>query len=117
MTDPEMHAFAQEWEAAWNSHDLDRILTHYADDIRFSSRKAMALVGSGDILGKAALRAYWGKALAGQPDLAFRVVDVYLGHNMMVITYTNHRSVLAAETLSFGADGLVCRAAACHREI
>lgn len=33
---------------------------------------------------------------------------------MMVITYENHRGVLAAETLYFGADGLVTQAAACH---
>jgi hypothetical protein len=29
--------FAEEWAAAWNAHDLDRILTHYADDVVCSS--------------------------------------------------------------------------------
>ena len=24
--------FAQEWIDAWNSHDLERVLAHYADD-------------------------------------------------------------------------------------
>lgn len=35
---------------------------------------------------------------------------------MLVITYTNHRAVLAAETLYFDDDGMVYKAAACHRQ-
>jgi ketosteroid isomerase-like protein len=30
-------AFAEDWIAAWNAHDLDRVLSHYADDIVFLS--------------------------------------------------------------------------------
>lgn len=29
--------FAKEWIAAWNSHDLDRILSHYVEDFEMSS--------------------------------------------------------------------------------
>lgn len=117
MTVLDMAAFARDWEAAWNSHDLDRILAHYSDDIRFWSRKAHALVGTGALVGKPALADYWSRALAAQPDLAFSVVDVFQGHDMMVITYKNHRGVLAAETLHFGQDGRVILASACHREV
>ena len=108
-------AFAEGWESGWNSHDLDRILAHYSDDVTFRSQKAMRLVGNGELLGKAALRAYWAKALEAQPDLSFVVVDVLHGHGMMVIMYRNQRDVLAAETLRFGADGLVVEASACHQ--
>jgi len=107
--------FAAEWETGWNSHDLDRILSHYAPEILFRSAKAAALVGAGDVRGRGALRDYWGRALAAQPDLRFKVVDVFEGHEMIVITYRNHRGVLAAETLRFGAGGLVVEASACHR--
>lgn len=110
-------AFAVEWEAAWNSHDLDRILAHYAEDVIFRSQKAMRLVGQGELRGKPALRAYWSKALHAQPDLSFIVVDVLHGHGMLVITYQNQRDVLAAETLRFGSDGLVVEASACHRPV
>ena len=108
-------AFAEAWEAAWNSHDLDRILSHYAPGIVFRSQKAMRLVGQGELHGRDALRAYWADALATQPDLSFVVVDVFEGHGMMVITYQNQNGVLAAETLRFGPDGLVVEASACHR--
>lgn len=108
-------AFAEAWEAAWNSHDLDRILAHYADSIVFRSHKAVRLVGAGELRGKGALRDYWARALAAQPNLSFVVVDVLHGHGMMVITYRNQNDVLAAETLRFGPDGLVVEASACHR--
>lgn len=73
----ESKAFAKAWEQGWNSHDLDIIMRHYRDDIRFRSKKAIGLVGTGEIIGKQALRAYWAAALRGQPDLKFRVQDVF----------------------------------------
>jgi len=106
--------FAKTWERDWNSHDLDRILSHYTPDIIFRSRKALTFVGTGEIHGRAALRAYWHKALSGQPDLHFTVLQVFEGHRMLTLTYRNHKGVLAAETLWFDAHGLIHRAAACH---
>lgn len=108
--------FADSWEQGWNSHDLDVIMSHYRDDIVFRSRKAVPLVGHGEIVGKAALRAYWAAALERQPDLKFRVQEVFVGYQMLVISYLNHRGVLAAETLYFDADNMVYIAAACHKQ-
>ena len=108
-------AFAQDWEAGWNSHDLDRIMSHYRDDIVFRSRKAVPLTGGGELRGCDSLRAYWAAALKRQPDLRFEVVDMFEGHEMLVISYRNHRGVLATETLYFDADGAVFQAAACHK--
>ena len=110
-------AFAREWEAAWNSHDLDRILSHYCNDICFRSRKAVALVGAGKLHGTEALRTYWGLALKKRPDLNFKVQHILKGHQMMVITYLNHRGLRAAETLFFDEEGLVTQASACHEDI
>ena len=109
-------AFASDWETGWNSHDLDRILSHYREDIVFRSRKAVALVGAGELRGAVALRRYWAAALARQPDLRFEVVDVLAGNEMCVITYNNHRGVRAAEVLYFDETGRVYRAASCHRD-
>lgn len=108
-------AFADAWEQDWNSHDLDRILRHYRDDIVFRSKKAIPLVGHGEIHGKQTFREYWTAALERQPELSFRVQDVFEGHEMLVISYLNHRDILATETLYFDNDGRVFRAAACHR--
>ena len=110
----DLSRFPDEWQDAWNSHDLDYIRSHYADNITFRSRKAIPLTGTGEIHGKTQLRAYWSKALANQPDLHFTLRDIFHGHQMLTLTYTNHKAVLAAETLWFAPDGLVHTAAACH---
>lgn len=104
---PDYEQFAREWEAAWNSHDLDRILSHYTDDVVFRSRKALIYVGVGETSGKESLRAYWTAALDAQPDLKFEIQHVFGGHKMVVIVFRNHKSQLAAETLQFRDNGLV----------
>jgi len=37
--------FAREWVAAWNSHDLERVLEHYEDDFEMSSPIIVTLMG------------------------------------------------------------------------
>jgi len=61
--------FASEWIDAWNSHDLYRILAHYDDDFEMTSPVIRVLAGepSGKLRGKAAVGAYWAKALAKGP--------------------------------------------------
>jgi ketosteroid isomerase-like protein len=107
--------FADSWESDWNSHDLDAIMSHYRDDVVFRSRKAIPLVGHGEIVGKIALRAYWAAALERQPDLKFRVQEVFVGYKMLAISYLNHCDILAVETLYFDQNNMVYKAAACHK--
>ena len=111
---PEPTAFGQDWVDAWNTHDLDRILAHYADDIEFRTPMAERLVGTGLIQGKPALRDYWSKALEIAPHLRFTLQRVYAGYGTLTVAYTNHRGQWAAETCEFGADGFVFKSSACY---
>lgn len=113
MLDP--HAFAAQCETAWNRHDLDLILSHYHPEIIFRSRKAASLTGDGELRGISALRDFWSRALELQPDLKFQVTDVFEGWQMLVLTYRNHRNVMASEVLWFDDDGLVTHAAGCQQ--
>jgi ketosteroid isomerase-like protein len=110
-------SFAREWIDAWNSHDLDRILAHYCDDFEMSSPVIVQLMGepSGRLRGKAAIRAYWSKALARHPALIFELEQVLVGAGSVTIVYRGHRG-LSAEVLWFDADGRVRRAAAHYVE-
>jgi hypothetical protein len=101
--------FAAEWIAAWNSHDLEAILSHYADDIVFHSPRIAVVMGKQIdlVAGKAALADYWGKALAAAKDLHFDLERVYIGSDSLTIAYRNHRGQNAAETFVFCANGLV----------
>ncbi|MEZ5856835.1 MAG: nuclear transport factor 2 family protein [Hyphomicrobiaceae bacterium] len=110
----EARAFAADWIAAWNAHDLDRILSHYAEDIVFLSPVAERRVGSGRVVGRAALGAYWRKGLDAQPELAFELIAVLAGYRCLTIQYRNHRGQSVAETVEFGADEAIVRAYACY---
>ena len=37
--------FSQEWLSAWNAHDLEAILSHYADDFEMISPYIVAITG------------------------------------------------------------------------
>ena len=106
--------FAEEWIAAWNSHDLDRILSHYSEDLAFSGPFVTRVTGeaSGVLKGKEHVRSYWAKALQLVPELRFELIDTLLGINSVVLYYKNARGLLNAEVFEFDADGRVCRSAA-----
>jgi hypothetical protein len=105
--------FAKEWIEAWNSHDLDRILSHYSEDITMSSPYIAQVTGteSGTLTGKAAIRNYWTAALQKAPHLSFKLVQTLLGADSVTIYYRGVRG-MAAEVFFFGRDLLVVRAAA-----
>jgi ketosteroid isomerase-like protein len=110
------HDFAQRWVDDWNSHDLSRILSHYADDIVFLSPIAQRLLGDGRVARKDALRAYWTRGLAANPTLKFELKDVLVGHQCLTILYGNHRGQAVAETVEFNAENLVVRSCACYSQ-
>jgi hypothetical protein len=105
------NAFARDWVRAWNSHDLDEIMSHYADGVTLVSPTAAALLGdpSGEVRGKAALRAYFAKGLAAYPDLRFELFDVMWGVRSIVLCYVNQKSTKTAEVMELDDDGLVAR--------
>ncbi len=102
------NAFARIWEADWNSHDLERILAHYGEEMVFTSPFAAERLGieGGVVRGKQALRAYWAAGLAKLPDLRFEVLSVLLGTDTVVINYRNEQGRSVAEVLTF-RDGLI----------
>jgi ketosteroid isomerase-like protein len=104
----EAQRFADEWAAAWNAHDLDRILQHYADDVVFTSPVAARIIEDSDgvVRGVEALRAYWSEGLRLLPNLRFEVVGVYAGIDTVVVNYRNQDGRLVNEVLTF-RDGLV----------
>lgn len=101
--------FADEWIAAWNSYDLNAILSHYADDVVFRSPRIAAVMGEpvAFVSGKPALARYWTKALSQIKDLRFHLERVYVGSDSLAISYRNHRGQHVVETFVFNDAGLV----------
>jgi mannose-6-phosphate isomerase-like protein (cupin superfamily) len=110
-------AHALTWIEAWNAHDLEAILSHYADDVELTSQFVAALTGRSDgtIRGKAALRDYFQRALEAYPDLRFQFVQLSTGVRSCVLEYRSVNRLRAAETLEFDARGKVRRVLAHYR--
>lgn len=105
--------FAAEWIDAWNSHNLERILSHYSDDFVMSSPRIpiVADESSGLLQGKSAIGAYWKKALELAPDLRFELTSTFVGIDSIVLLYKGVRGD-AAEVFFFNEQGSVIKAAA-----
>lgn len=91
--------FASDWIDSWNSHDMNRILSYYADDFEMSSPVIVQTMGepSGTLKGKGAVGAYWTKALQLIPDLRFELLTTLIGINSITLHYQGARGRLAAE--------------------
>ena len=105
--------FSKHWIEAWNSHDLNQILSHYSEDFEMSSPYIAQIAGepSGKLKGKTAVGAYWSKALERMPTLRFEPVQTLAGADSVTIYYRGARG-LVAEVFFFGAEGLVIKACA-----
>ncbi len=101
--------FTTEWLDAWNSHDLERILSHFTDNVVFTSPFAITVLDNSDgiLRGKASLRHYWSIGLERNPQLHFELVSFYLGVETLVINHRNHTGALVNEVLTFEGS-LVC---------
>ncbi len=114
MTEAEASAFATEWIAAWNSHDLERILGHYAEDIQVTSPLIAQVLGTSQdtVTGKLALRDYWGPALGRFPELSFKLFAAVPGPRIVVLYYQSVRNLVGAEFMEFDSEGKICRVVA-----
>lgn len=104
-------AFAREWIDAWNSHDLERILARYAEDVILSSPVALQRFGGdGTLRGKAALRDYFARGLVAYPDLRFDLIEALWGTETIVVCYANnHRGSKTAEVMLLNHAGKIAR--------
>lgn len=107
--------FASDWLGAWNSHDLDRILGHYTDDVEYHSPFVSKLTGDprGRLRGKHAVRGYVAQALAKYPDLRFEMRNLLLGADSVTIEYQGVDHLVAAEVFVLDDLGRA-REVRCH---
>jgi len=105
--------FANHWIESWNNHDLEQVLLHYTCDFEMSSPYISQITGekSGTLKGKAAVGAYWTKALEKMPTLRFELIDFLIGVESITLYYRGVHG-MAAEVFFFNSDGKVIKACA-----
>ncbi len=103
--------FARTWYAAWNAHDIDAIMAHYAPTIRHSSPfiKRYNNSDAPALEGVDAVRDYFARALARNPDLRFNPQHITVGLASVILIYTRMTGDLAAEVFFFDNEGKITR--------
>ena len=112
----QLAALGRDWIAAWNSHDLERVLALYSDDFEMTSDKVPALGfdASGTLHGKDQVRAYWSKALTMIPNLHFELIDTYVSPDSIVVFYQNELGARICEYLRLNDEGKIRQGSANH---
>jgi hypothetical protein len=114
LSETDARQFAAHWIRAWNSHDLDDIMSHYTGEVVLTSPTAAKLLteSSGTIQGKEAVRSYFEKGLEAYPNLHFELLEVMWGISSVVLYYVNQKGSKTGEFMEFDANQKVARVVA-----
>jgi ketosteroid isomerase-like protein len=98
--------FAKGWYEAWNSHDPDRILSHYRDEVTLCSPLVPTITGQQDaiVVGRDALASYFRRGLEAYPDLRFEPLALFVGAGSVVLQYRSVRGLMTAEVMGLDHD-------------
>lgn len=110
---PDLKVFIPGLIEAWNSHNLEEILSRYSDDFELTSPVAKLRLGleDGVIRGKAKVREWWRRVLDKVPDLNSELVNVAQTANSTVamIFKSSHHQKTVVSVYTFNADGKICK--------
>lgn len=114
LTETKARKFAKDWIEAWNLHDLDAIMSHYAEKVTLTSPVVARLLDDpvGNVVGADALRKYFQKGLEVYPELSFELLEVMWGISSVVLYYRNHVGTKSGEFMEFDSEGKVVRVVA-----
>ena len=110
---------ARQWFAAFNAHDLERLLALYADDAQHYSPKLKLRQPEtqGLIKGKEALRSWWRDSFDRLPTLKYEPTKFIADESSVFMEYT--RYVEGEESMTVGEvleirDGLIVASRVYH---
>ena len=108
--------FASEWIESWNSHDIEMIISHYAEQLEFKSPLIVERFSDPDgiIYDKEKLKEYFLIGLTANPTLTFELNHVLLGVNCLTLYYKNARGGETAELFEFDEIGKVIKSVSCY---
>lgn len=81
----------EKWVKAWNDHDLNAILSSYAEELEFSSPKIWMILGenkNNTIRSKEELNTYFSAGLERFPNLKFKIIGFTVGDNKVILEYS-----------------------------
>jgi hypothetical protein len=100
-------AHAASWIAAWNAHDLDAILDHYADSVVFQADTVASRWGRADgvLHGTVELREHFRRGLEMVPQLKFELEDVFTSPDGYAVLYRRENGNRVIEVVTLDDSG------------
>lgn len=111
MNKPEIIA---DWVDAWNCHDLDRIMAHYAEEIEFTAQTVVARWGKpdGKLIGKTELRRHFEKGLELAPSIHFEIDQILWSPNGYAVLYHRENNNRVLDAVELNAENLAVKVTA-----
>lgn len=115
ITNEQAHSFSNDWIESWNAHDIDRIMSHYDENVEYFSMFLAQLTDNklGRLQGKGNLRNYLVKGLEAYSELKFILLDVFVGVASVTIHYERVNNLIAAEVFEINENWKATRVQ-CH---
>jgi hypothetical protein len=110
MTEKEkLKQAALEWLDDWNNRNLEKVMTHYADDVKFYSSTVIRRWNEveGKLEGKVAVERHFRKGLEEMPDIHFEFLSILYGIESIILFYKRETGILAADFVMFNKEGKV----------
>lgn len=91
--------FSKDFINSWNSHDIEKIISHYAEELEFKSPLVVKRYSdpNGTIYDREKLQEYFLIGLTNNPKLTFKFKQLLLGVNGLTLYYENARGGETAE--------------------
>ena len=106
LSDTQKRQLAQHWIEAWNAHDLDRIMSHYASDIEFEANTVVRRWHKPDgiLRGVAELREHFRLGLELAPALRFELEDVFSAPSGYAVLYRRENGNRVLDVVELNPD-------------
>jgi hypothetical protein len=119
MTNPEAEQFAKDWVESFNQREIQKVLLHFAEDVTFTSPRALAFAGSATIASRREVETYWQAALESISSLRFtleRVINDPISRAIVIVYLAeiDGRRTRAAEFYQFDESSRIVRGEAMY---
>jgi ketosteroid isomerase-like protein len=107
-----------DWVDAWNKHDLERILSHYAEDVEFKAPTVVARWKRADgvLRGKKELREHFRKGLELDPNLHFELEGFFISPDGYAILYRRNNGNRVIDSVQLDSTGHAMKVTAYYRD-
>jgi len=104
----------RDWIDAWNAHDLERILSHYTDDVEFTTQTAVTRwnKSNGKLVGKVELRKHFQKGLELAPALRFELEEIFSAPGGYAVLYKRENGNRVLDAVELNEAGFATKVTA-----